>query len=101
MNRRDTVRRNKMFVGGGLLVVLVVTLGAVSIRSAAALRVTVTITARSPRRGGGYSTRIFPPTRSAVGSMPGLSCSSLATVVPSFVAIDPSVSPDWTMYVRR
>ena len=32
--------------------------------------------------------------------MPGLSCSSLATVVPVFAAIDPSVSPDWMVYVR-
>jgi hypothetical protein len=31
--------------------------------------------------------------------MPGLSCSSLATVVPVLLAIVPSVSPDWTVYV--
>jgi hypothetical protein len=32
--------------------------------------------------------------------MPGLSCSSFATLVPVLLAIEPSVSPDWTVYVR-
>ena len=32
--------------------------------------------------------------------MPGLSCSSLATVVPSLLAIVASVSPDWIVYLR-
>jgi hypothetical protein len=35
-----------------------------------------------------------------VGSTPGLRLSSLATVVPSLVAIDAKVSPDRTVYVR-
>ena len=40
-----------------------------------------------------YLTRSFWPTWSAFELTPGLSCSSWATVVPSFAAIEPNVSP--------
>src|SRR4029077_16262163 len=50
--------------------------------------------------GAGYWRGLVGPTRRAVGSMPGLSCSSLATVVPFLAAIEPSVSPDWIVYLR-
>ena len=52
---------------------------------------------RCTTRGAGYWTRIVSPTRRACGSMPGLRCSSFATVVPVLAAIPPSVSPDWTV----